>query len=176
MDQLFASLASVASDPIAAVALVLAGAMCIDMLFVRFGPPSELVGLTREERREAKDGRKSHESAADKLRGLDLRLVAQAVEDMIIDRQHLTRILGTRALDLWIDLALEERNEGPTLKTRAKIVAFEPVPLDEARIAQSARMIKRRVVEELTQILGVEDANGFVNGGVVIETAIERTA
>jgi hypothetical protein len=95
---------------------------------------------------------------------------------MIIDRQHLTRILGTRALDLWIDLALEERSEGPTLKTRAKIVAFEPVPLDEARIAQSARMIKRRVAEELAQILGVEDVNGFVNGGVTIETAIERTA
>jgi hypothetical protein len=115
-------------------------------------------------------------TTADRLRGLDLRVVAQAVEDMIIDRQHLTRILGTRALDLWIDLALEERSEGPTLKTRAKIVAFEPVALDEARIAQSARMIKRRVAEELTQVLGVEDVNGFVNGGVVIETAIERNS
>jgi hypothetical protein len=176
MDGLLATLATVASDPIAAVALVLTAAMCVDMLFVRFGPPSELAGLTREERREAKDSRKNQGTAADKLRGLDLRVVAQAVEDMIIDRQHLTRILGTRALDLWIDLALEERDDGPTLKTRAKIVAFEPVPLDEARIAQSARMIKRRVVEELGQILGVEDANGFVNGGVMIETAIERTA
>jgi hypothetical protein len=176
MDHLLVSLASVASDPIAAVALVLAGAMCVDMMFVRFGPPSELAGLTPEERREAKGSRKTKDSAADKLRGLDLRLVAQAVEDMIIDRQHLTRILGTRALDLWIDLAIEERNEGPTLKTRAKIVAFEPVPLDEARIAQSARMIKRRVIEELSQILGVEDATTFVNGGVMIETAIERTA
>jgi hypothetical protein len=171
MDFWLAKLTLIATDPVAAVALVLAVALIVDMMILRI-VPSELAASSGEERG-ARDG---HETTADKLRGLDLRLVAQAVEDMIIDRQHLTRILGTRALDLWIDLALEERNEGPTLKTRAKIVAFEPVPLDEARIAQSARMIKRRVAEELAQVLGVEDVNGFVNGGVTIETAIERTA
>lgn len=174
-------LAAIAADPVAAVALVFAGALIIDMMIIRLPNPADLM-LTPEEREEARAARKAAKhlngdgSAADRLRGLDLRVVAQSVEDMIIDRQHLTRILGTRALDLWIDLAIEERQEGPTLKTRAKIVAFEPVPLDEARIAQSARMIKRRVAEELTMVLGVEDANGFVNGGVVIETAIERTA
>ncbi len=180
MDVWLSMLAAVAADPVASVALVFATAMLIDMMIMKLPSASDLM-LTPEERREARAARKAQKlngdgSAADRLRGLDLRLVAQAVEDMIIDRQHLTRILGTRALDLWIDLALEERSEGPTLKTRAKIVAFEPVPLDEARIAQSARMIKRRVAEELTLVLGVEDANGFVSGGVVIETAIERTA
>ena len=171
MDFWLAKLELIASDPAATVALVLAVALILDMAIVRV-VPSEIVAHMHGEG----ERRRDHATAADKLRGLDLRIVAQAVEDMIIDRQHLTRILGTRALDLWIDLALEERDEGPTLKTRAKIVAFEPVPLDEARIAQSARMIKRRVAEELTQLLGVEDVNGFVNGGVTIETAIERTA
>jgi hypothetical protein len=180
MDVWLSMLADIAADPVAAVALVFATAMLIDMMIIGL-PSAEELMLTPEERREARAARKAQkasggDTAADRLRGLDLRLLAQAVEDMIIDRQHLTRILGTRALDLWIDLSIEERSEGPTLKTRAKIVAFEPVPLDEARIAQSARMIKRRVAEELTQVLGVEDANGFVTGGVVIETAIERTA
>lgn len=181
MDALFSMLADIGADPVAAVAFVFAAALIVDMTIIRL-PSAEELMLSPEERREARAARKAARyingdgSAADKLRGLDLRIVAQAVEDMIIDRQHLTRILGTRALDLWIDLAIEERSEGPTLKTRAKIVAFEPVPLDEARIAQSARMIKRRVAEELTQVLGVEDADGFVTGGVVIETAIERTA
>lgn len=169
----------IAQDPVSAVALVLGVAMMIDALLIRFPPPRddyEYEELDRAEREDQKREHKNARSAADALRGLDLRLVAQAVEDMIIDREHLTRILGTGALDLWIDLALEERGDGPTLRTKAKIAAFEPVPLDEARVAQCARMIKRRVAEELTQVLGVNDATPFVAGGVTIETAIERSA
>jgi hypothetical protein len=175
MNGLSASMDALAADPIAMVALVLSAAMCLDMAMIVFRKPSAYAELSAEERREAKAKRKESKDAADTLRGLDLRLIAQAVEDMIIDREHLTRILGTRALDLWIDLDIDERHDGPTLRTRAKIVAFEPAPLDEARIAQSARMIKRRVVEELTHVLG-PDADRFVNGGVTIETAIERSA
>ncbi|MGD2133879.1 MAG: hypothetical protein PVI23_13875 [Maricaulaceae bacterium] len=177
MEDWLTMLAAIASDPIAAVALVLAAAMCLDMVFVDIGVggDAEDPDLSPEERRDRKRTRRSSRNAVDALRGMDLRIVAQAVEDMIIDREHLTRILGTRALDLWIDLDIDERHDGPTLRTRAKIVAFEPAPLDEARIAQSARMIKRRVVEELTHVLG-PDADRFVNGGVTIETAIERSA
>lgn len=176
MEDWLAMLAAIASDPVAAVALVLAGAMCLDLMFVDIGGGvEEDDDLAPHERLAKRKPRRRSRTTADALRDLDLRVVAQAVEDMIIDRQHLTRILGTRALDLWIDLSLEERADGPALATKAKIVAFEPVPLDEARIAQSARMIKRRVTEELTEVLGF-DAGEFVNGGVTIETAIERTA
>jgi len=168
----------IASDPIASVALILGAALIADALLLRIprGSGDEFSELSDDERYEARNDRKAQRTAADTLRGLDLRLVAQAVEDMIIDREHLTRILGTGALDLWIDLDLEERQDGPTLRTRAKIAAFEPVPLDEARVAQCARMIKRRVTEELTQVLGVDDAASFVAGGITIETAIDRTA
>ena len=169
-------LAAISTDPFAAVALVFAAALCIDMMCVRVGPRFDELHLTPEERREARAMRTVNKTSADSLRALDLRIVAQAVEDVIIDRQHLTRILGSRALDLWIDLSLDERPEGPTLKTRAKIVAFEPVPLDEARVAQSARMIKRRLAEELSELLDIEDVAPYVAGGVTIETAIERTA
>ena len=176
MENWLATLEAISSDPVAMVALVLAAAMCLDLMFVRVSWPTGELRLTAEERRAEKEARKTRSETAHALRGVDLRVVAQAVEDIIIDRQHLTRILGTRALDLWIDLALEERDGGPTVKTRAKIVAFEPVALDEARVAQSARMIKRRVAEELGEVLGLDDTDALVNGGVTIETAIERTA
>lgn len=168
----------IASDPIACVALILGAALIADALLLRFprGSDDAFFEPSDDARHDSRTDRQIQRTAADTLRGLDLRVVAQAVEDMIIDREHLTRILGTGALDLWIDLDLEERHEGPTLRTRAKIAAFEPVPLDEARVAQCARMIKRRVTEELTQLLGVDDAAAFVTGGVTIETAIGRSA
>lgn len=166
---------ALSAEPIAMVAFVLTMALLVDMSLIVFRRPPAFASLSREERRLARQERQDARDAADTLRELDLRELAQAVEDMIIDREHLTRILGTRALDLWIDLDIDERADGPTLRTKAKIVAFEPAPLDEDRIAQSARMIKRRVIEELTNILGPE-ADRFVNGGVTIETAIERSA
>ncbi len=166
-------LATIAADPIGPVALVLVVALVVDMMFVRLSPASDyLARLGSSERREATDAQRA---AAEALYKLDFRAVAQAVEDTIIEREHLVRILGTRALDLWIEISPEDRADGPWLQTRAKIVAFEPVALDEERIAQCARMIKRRVSEELTELLGF-DADEYVNGGVTIETAIERTA